>query len=37
MPASVTSRGIVTRRSTSSAENPGYCAITSMIAGAGSG
>ena len=37
MPARATSSGIVTWRSTSSAEAPGYWATTSMIAGAGSG
>src|SRR5260370_853720 len=34
MPASATSSGVVTRPSTSSADAPGYCAITSMIDGA---
>ena len=37
MPDSATSIGIVTCRSISSAEAPGYWATTSMIAGAGSG
>jgi hypothetical protein len=37
MPENVTSRGMVTCRSTSSADAPGNSAITSTIAGAGSG
>ena len=37
MPAKVTSSGTVTWRSTSSAEAPGNWAMTSTIAGAGSG
>ena len=37
MPARAISSGMVTWRSTSSAEKPGYWATTSMMAGAGSG
>ncbi len=37
MPASVTSKGMVTWRSTSSADAPENCATTSTVGGAGSG
>ena len=37
IPASATSSGIVTWRSTSSAEAPGNSATTSTVGGAGSG
>ena len=37
IPARVTSKGMVTWRSTSSADAPGNCATTSTVGGAGSG